>query len=483
MAAADFSQYVDLRVFDAQPGDIYLDSIEYAQLVLPEFNLRVGTPEDAMFQAMAFVSSLNIASINRIPDRLMGGIVAMMGFDRQDAIAAEVDITITLDNYGGGTIPAGTIFSYETVFEDEVQEYAFQTTSVITIDAVEDPDEETPFPSASATVVCLTPGIIPPIPTPGTELSVISAGTNIFSAETFANFSNGINEDTDFEYLSKAATYLRSLSSATNKASQLDGYLLSNYPELITRSKTYDLTNGDEDLGDVTTSRSIGIITTFLQDDLATVETSENHLFVVGDVVDIEDCGATFNGEQTITATSDTTFSFVKVAGNSASNSVTGSAYAGVDIAGYVTVFSYGRNTFLTAQEKTEIATDIANRSVAGLTFNVRDPELVTLELSGSIIIDAQFNETDVSDTIENALVNYLSPANFPYLESRIRKTTLISLITSIPGVVYVESLSMSGTGDGWLPQHTDDLLFLNKGTLPILSSDDIYFTYTSVTI
>lgn len=481
--AADFSQYVDLRVFDAQPGDIYLDAIEYAQLVLPEFNLRVGTPEDALFQAMSFISSLNIASINRIPDRLMGGIVAMMGFERQEAIAAEVDVTITLDNYGGGTIPIGTVFSYETVFEDEVQEYSFETTSVITVDPIVDPDEETPFPSASATVSCLTPGIIPPIPTPGTELSVVSAGTSIFSVETLANFSNGINEDTDFEYLSKAVTYLRSLSSATNKSTQLDAYLLTNYPEIVTRSKTYDLTYGDDESGDITTARTMGVVKTFLQSDLATVETSSEHLFVVDDVVTLEGCGATFNGTHTITATSDTTFSFIKVSTNSASTVVTGSAYTGLDVPGYVTVFAYGRNTFLSALEKSELLTDISNRSVAGLTFEMRDPRLVTLELLGSIIVDSQFNSEDVKMTVENALVNYLSPANFPYSESRIRKTSLISLISSVPGVLYVESLSMSGVGEGWLPQHGDDLLFHEKGTLPILSNDDIIFTYTSASI
>ena len=66
---ADFSQYVDLTIFDAQPGDIYLEAIELARTTLPEFNLRVGTPEDAIFQAMAYMSSLVISSINRIPDR------------------------------------------------------------------------------------------------------------------------------------------------------------------------------------------------------------------------------------------------------------------------------------------------------------------------------------------------------------------------------------------------------------------------------
>lgn len=481
--AADFSPYVDLRVFDSQPGDIYLDAIEFAQLVLPEFNLRVGTPEDALFQAMAFVSSLNVAAINRLPDRLMSGLVSIMGYDRQEAIAAEVDVTITLDNYQGATIPAGTVFTYETVFEDEVQEYSFQLTGAISIPSVEDPDESTPLPSASATVTCITPGIIPPIETPGTELSVISSGTNILTVETLANFSNGLNEDTDFEYLSKAATYLRSLSSATNKSSQLDAYLLTNYPELVTRSKTYDLTNGDPELGDISTKRSIGIVKTFLTGNLATVETAGEHLFVVDDVVTLDNCGATFNGTHTITASGDTTFSFVRTATNSASTVVSGSAYAGQDVAGYVSVFAYGRNTFLSQNEKDELLVDLSNRSVAGLIFNILDPDLLTMEIQSSVVIDAQFNEDDVRDTVENALVNYLSPINFPYSEGRIRKTSLIALISSIPGVIYVESLTLTPTGSGWLPQHGDDIIFLNKGALPITSTDDFTITYTPATV
>jgi hypothetical protein len=86
--AADFSRYIDLSIFDAEPGDIYFDAIEIARLTLPEFNLRVGTPEDAIFQAAAYISSLNIASVNRLPDRLMEGIMNILGYSKQQAVAA-----------------------------------------------------------------------------------------------------------------------------------------------------------------------------------------------------------------------------------------------------------------------------------------------------------------------------------------------------------------------------------------------------------
>jgi hypothetical protein len=477
--AADFSKYIDLSIFDAEPGDIYFDAIEVARTTLPEFNLRVGTPEDAIFQAAAYISSLNIASINRLPNRLMEGIMNIFGYSKQQAVAAEVDVTITLDSYDGGTIPAGTIFSYETLFEDEVTEFAFQTVDTIVIEGIANPGEEDELPSASVTVSCLTTGVIPPITTPGTELNVISAGTNILSVDTLANFANGLNDDEESDYLSKAATYLRSLSSAINKSSQLDAYVLSNYPDVVGRVKSYDLTYGDPNLGDISVPRSANVITTFLNTNLATVETDANHLFVTGDVVTLENCGASFNGEKTITGASDTTFSFVSVNSNSGSTSISGTASAGIENPGNVSVFTYGLNSFLTNTQKETILLDITNRSVAGLSFNVLDSSLLTMELVASIVIDPAFNQEALEQNIENNIVSYLSPAQFPYTDDRVRKTRMISLISNIPGVVYVESLSMNGTNDGWLPQFGDDILFLNKGSLPLISTEDLTITYT----
>jgi hypothetical protein len=476
---ADFSQYVDLTVFDAQPGDIYLEAIELARTTLPEFNLRVGTPEDAIFQAMAYMSSLVISSINRVPDRLMEGIVSMMGLSRQVAVPAEIDVTVTIGNYSGGTVPAGTVFSYETLFEDEVQQYVFQTVEAILIPEVELPEPGDDYPSASVQVVALSPGVIPPITTPGTQLTVLSAGTNILSVETFDNFRNGINGDNDYDYLSRATTFLRSLSSAITKSTQADSFILSNYPETVTRVKTYDLTYGEDGLGDISVKRAHTIQNTFLLDDLATVETGENHLFVVGDVVSLYDCGEKFNGERTITATSDTTFSFVSVDTNSGSTAVSGTASAGVDVTGNITIFGYGINSLLTSTEKQNIFYRVSEKAVAGLNIYIRDPDLLQLNVTSSIVLDPTYEQIELESSIENIVANYLSPIEFPYTEDRVRKTRLISLISNIPGVVYVQSLSLSPLNNGWLPQFDDDLIFLNKGSLPFISVEELDFTYT----
>jgi hypothetical protein len=196
-------------------------------------------------------------------------------------------------------------------------------------------------------------------------------------------------------------------------------------------------------------------------------------------VVTLENCGASFNGERTINGTSDTTFSFVSTNSNSGSTSISGTASAGIESPGSVAVFTYGLNTFLTETEKETILLDITARSVAGLSFNILDANLLTMELVASIVIDPAFVQDALQENIENNIVSYLSPIEFPYTDDRVRKTRLISLISNIPGVIYVESLSITGTNEGWLPQFGDDILFLNKGSLPLISAEDINITYT----
>jgi hypothetical protein len=480
---ADFSEYVNLKIFDKEPGDIYRDSIELARLSLPEFNLRIGTPEDAIFQAMAYVSALNIATINRIPDRLMAGIVSLLGFQRQEAVAAEVDVEVTLGSYEGGIIPSGTVFAFESIFEDEVQQFAFRTTSATIIPEV-DIEETEDYPSEIVTVTCLTPGVIPPLGD-GEELTIVSSGTDIFSVVTAtpSNFANGINEDTDADYLSKASTYLRSLTSALVRPSQVDAYLLTSYPGIIARARTYDLTDSNTVFGDITVPRVSGVVKTYLEDDLATIQTNAPHLFIVGDTVKLEvfdsSVSATFNGTHIITGTSEDTISFVNVGSDSASTIVTGSAYAGIEKTGYISIFAYGINNFLTSLQKSNITEDVVSKSIAGLRLEIVDPSLVSFEVSGAVTVLKDYDLDAVKESVESALIEYFSPNNYPFSYDRIRLSQVISIISGIPGIYYVDSINLSSIGDGWLPQYGTDLLFLNKGTLPLLSLDDIDISFT----
>lgn len=477
---SDFSNYVNLRVFDLEPGDIYQNSLELARLTIPDFTLRPGTPEDAIFQAMSYVSALNIAAINRLPDRLMAGVINILGLQRTQAIQAEMDIRITLNTYDGGIIPEGTVFVYESYFEDELQEFAFVTVSATTVPAV-NVNVSFNYPSITITVIAIDGGVIPPI-SANSLLSVVSSGTSIQQAVVAnpSNFVNGINEDSDSSYLARATTYLQSLTSAVVKSSQLEAYLLVQYPDIVARAKVYDLTHGDDVFGDTGINRTFKIIKKHIASGgTTTLQTSVNHLFVVGDKIRITGAGSPIDGTQTITAVGNDIIIF-PIGGASVTASTTlnsASAFTGEDIAGHTTIYAYGNNSLISSQDKNLILTEAKDSSVAGLTLTIKDPNLVTLTMSMSIIVDENYDPTQVINIVNLTIIDFLSPSRFKFTD-RIRQTQLISVISNIPGVVYVVSLSLTPTGSGWLPKFDNDLFFRKKGTLPVISLSDITISF-----
>lgn len=257
--SVDFSQFVDLRILDVEPTSIYFDSINLGRLVLPDFNLRPGTPEDAMFQAFAYMSALNINAINRLPNSLMLGVSKMLGFPTNEGTRATLNAQIKAVSTSGATVPAGTLLSFEITQNDSIIEYVFATNELLTIAAVGANDA---LPTGNVACTSLTFGVIPTISN-DSSLKILSYSQSLYSAKCLNSFVNGTNPETTDEFLNRATTYLRSVSSARTTKNQLQSYLLTSYPGLITRAKVYDLTdsggsllNGEAD--------SAGFLTFFL---------------------------------------------------------------------------------------------------------------------------------------------------------------------------------------------------------------------------
>lgn len=285
---ADFSEYINLIPFDVSPTSVYLDAIEYAKLTLPEFQPRQGTPEDAILQAVSYISALNIAAINRLPDRLMSGILGMMGVERDDGTHAVIDVLFTGIDEEGTTIPQSTILRYDYELLGERRSVYFET--------VEDGVIE---PGSPVTVVvearAIDVGIILPV-TEGLELSIDSPTSNILSASVDSFVSQGSNTESDGDYLNRAVQYLASLSSAFAKPSQIEGYVLSFFSSNVGRCKVYDLTNpssglewDDADEPGYVTIVAYGIDNLLAVDEKIDILTSVQERTVAGLEVDVID--------------------------------------------------------------------------------------------------------------------------------------------------------------------------------------------------
>jgi hypothetical protein len=235
----DFSEYVYLTPFDVSPTSVYLDAIDYAKLALPEFQLRQGTPEDAILQAVSYISALNISAINRLPDRLMSGLVGMMGVEIDDGLKAIADVMFTSIDSDGTIIPQGTIVRYDYEFLGEQRSVYFQTVEEGIIDSV---DPEDPLPTVTVEVEAIDVGVILPIPD-DTELTIDTPTSNVISATLVTLVNPGKNPETTDEFLTRAVSFLGSLSSSFARASQIEGYILSDFTSTTTRCKVFDLTD------------------------------------------------------------------------------------------------------------------------------------------------------------------------------------------------------------------------------------------------
>lgn len=240
----DFSNYVYLTPYDVSPTSVYLDAIDYAKIVLPEFQPRQGTPEDAILQAVSYISALNMSAINRLPDRLMSGLVGMMGVEIDDGLKAVADITFTAIDYEGTIIPQGTVVRYDYEFLGEQRSVYFQTVEEGEIVGV---DPEDPLPTVTVEAEAIDVGVVLPIPD-NTELTIDTPTSSVISAVLDTLVNPGRNPETSDEFLTRAVTFLGSLSSSFARASQIEGYILSNFVSTVSRCKVFDLTNAGEGL-------------------------------------------------------------------------------------------------------------------------------------------------------------------------------------------------------------------------------------------
>lgn len=396
----DFSEYVYLVPFDVSPTDVYLDSIEYAKIALPEFQPRQGTPEDAILQAVSYISALNISAINRLPDRLMAGLVAMMGVGINEGSQAIIDVEFTCIDYDGTVVPQGTIVRYDYEFLGEQKSVYFETTEEGTIAAVVYTGVEA-LPTVTVEARAIDVGVTLPI-TAGTDLEIDTPTSSVIGATVDAFVSNGTSPETTEEFLNRAVQFLGSLSSSFARASQIDGYVLSTFSSIVSRCKAYDLTN-----------------------------------------------------------------------------SASGLEWADADEPGYVTVFVYGINQALTIDQKSDILIDIQNRTVAGLELEVRNANIVNLVVSIQVAYSSYYESAVVQENVETVLASYFSPFNYRFTDG-IKLSEFYSIASSVPGVLYVQSLTVT-PGSGGTSDVDGNVVFSKKGSLPSLAIADETVTLVSV--
>lgn len=466
MTAPDFRPYIDLTVYDQQPGDIYSDSIEYGLTALPEFSVRQGTIEDALLQAMSYVAGQVVASINRLPDGLMLGLLNLMGFNRVESDFATGTAYFTLIDSNGYTVPSGVVIGYTEEIEGGTRLHLFETlTSAIAL-----PGD---FTTASVPIQALDPGDKPPLTT-GTQMAIFTNSTKLFQAFLDSDLAVGGEQETDAQYFTRAATYLSSLSNGLVTTNQIDAFTATNYKQAV-RSKAYDLTNFYTITGlDIESLERDSDVVTATIDAVALASSG----IEVDGVIRVHSANSnSFNGYFTVVSKTFTEITWAQVGPDQVAT-VNGSIenlervrLDGEDEVGYVTVFASGADgASLTPEDKLTIKTGLSERVVVGLQILVRDAILFDLEVNIIIKVLEGYDANDVQFAVDEYLQTILSPNEWDW-SPRIRRNAIIARAAQVVGVDYIESFEFVlevGESRAEIEPITGDVLFIYEGTLPV---------------
>lgn len=484
MASPDFSQYVDLTIFDRQPGDVYLDAVDYARTVLPEFDPRVGTVEDALLQSVAYVGGELIAAINRLPNGLFEGLLNLFQFPRRQATFARGFAVFTSVDSAGARIPAGTQVGYLSETNEGTLLYVMQTeepASIATGQTV----------SGLVPIVSVDTGEIPPIED-GQQLLLLTTSNKLFSAEVSGNIEQGKPGESDFEYFSRAATHISSLSESLATSRQITKKVLSILAGSVGtdlvfedvefsnawRCSTYDLTRHPVIQPSGNFSRSSNVVTVTVPSGHGVVgglEPDSIRVYTPRDPNDPDDVdGSSFDGVFVVSSVTATSISWNHSGSNGTLSSsgsliynLTNIATDASNVTGNSTIFICDEHGVPpTLNDAETILDEVRDRAIAGLQIHYAPPLIVDVDVTCSITVNESYSATEVISIAKQYIEDVISPMQFPWL-SRLRLNYAIAKIAQVEGVDVVNSISFSLPDASAAFLDAGDVVFMYRGTLP----------------
>jgi uncharacterized phage protein gp47/JayE len=108
---------------------------------------------------------------------------------------------------------------------------------------------------------------------------------------------------------------------------------------------------------------------------------------------------------------------------------------------GYIAVAVYSENEAVPTAEKDRLQAFFDVNSMANLVVTIIDPTVTPIDISAEIHVENGALDSDVIDAVEAALIEHFNTEVWPWSE-KVRRNEIISIITNVPGVDYVESVT-----------------------------------------
>jgi hypothetical protein len=305
---------------------------------------------------------------------------------------------------------------------------------------------------------------------------ILTASNKLFSAAFSGSLTQGAVGESDADYFQRGVRYLQSLSTALATPAQISSYVLDNFQEAY-RTTTLDLTEIDSLTG-ITIFESGGLIGASLTPNITSVAPVINpgdHMRIYGATPEY------FNGIFEIDSVEPypgSAIYFSNTVGASSGETHTGTYTVELleglklttdDVLGSITIIVNGTEAQdISSAYRNTIKSGVGQKIIGGISLSVVNALFLDFDVNIVFGLQSGFSELDVRNAIDTRISTYLSAEEWDW-SSKIRLTTLTTLISEINGVEYVDSVSAALAAGEPLAQQllNGDIEFLYKGVLP----------------
>jgi hypothetical protein len=196
----DYTEFVDLSLYDKDPTDIYEAALAVLQSRIPDWQPTDTNIEVMLLEALAIEVSETVFNINRIPQNTLRLLLALYGITIDSGSPPVVDIEFTAYDDTGYLIPAGTEVVLETSNGEFISFFTDEDAAILTgnttVTVAATADQNTNIANGIAI---------------GTDVAIIESLLGIETAETASVVADGTIPESIESWTARGAQRLRRL--------------------------------------------------------------------------------------------------------------------------------------------------------------------------------------------------------------------------------------------------------------------------------
>jgi uncharacterized phage protein gp47/JayE len=218
MPSPDFTEYIQLSLYDLDPQDVFENARDAYQVEVPEWVPREGSTEVLLMEALGQEVAEGIFAINRLPDGIMEALLKLFGIERDAGSPPVASLTFAVAGTLGYTIPVGA--SARLALAGGLEPIIFTTDTELVIP----PGDATGVVSATGDRFSADANNI----AANTDLEFLESIISVESVELTSIITGGTDPEDDAAYFARGVARFSRLSETLVLPGHFQAYALEN---------------------------------------------------------------------------------------------------------------------------------------------------------------------------------------------------------------------------------------------------------------